>query len=340
LADDQPSQPGRRSPAAAVLRLTPLFLLPVAPWLLRSWLVTGNPVFPVFARWIPSRDFSPQTSAKFDAYNRYMLWGTRFAAHWSLGRRRALLLALGAAAIFVAGIAFTRIRSRFARATLVIATATVLIQLFAAGIYVRYWIPVMAILTLPLAALVDSAVRGSKRWLVLTAGAALGAVSLARQGLRSVGDDVPGLVASAIGVRDERSFLERHLPLFPLYERVNHAFPSESRLMLVSYCAGFYVDRMTYCADIPQDSLSYASWQTFLSDARRLGVTHVLAPTSLAAGQPLTSTTTGSVSALVQEQESEHVGRLLKERGHLIATAADEGLFEVNLDDGLDPHAP
>jgi len=53
------------------LRLLMLFLLPMIPWLVKSWLVTGNPIFPALWRSFPSPFWGPVNQAVLDAHQ---LW--------------------------------------------------------------------------------------------------------------------------------------------------------------------------------------------------------------------------------------------------------------------------
>lgn len=321
-------------------RVYPLALLPVVPWLMRSALVTGNPVFPMFARVIPTRDLSPLLSKQFDDYNRYMLWATRFGANWSLGQRKLILAGVALAAIALAGLAFARLRSYMSRALVLVTLGTVLAQLAAVGLYARYWIPSFAVMALPLLLLVAQRVRISERtgWGLLIAGSLLGSLSQARQGLNNAGRDASGLVKTALGLEPQRTFLLGHLPLYPLYERAN-LLPADAKILLSTYCGGFYLDRTSYCAESVQDALRLTTFHHFMADVTRLGATHVLAPSNLLsavqAGQFATQMNIkpgqGSVSEIYRAQQNEFVGRLLNEHGRLLASASDTGLYELDL---------
>lgn len=316
----------------------PLTLLPVAPWLIRSALLTGNPLFPMFARVIPTRDLSPLLSKQFDDYNRYMLWATRFGAHWSLGQRKLILAAVALAALALGGVAFVRFRSYMARALVLVALGTVLAQLAAVGLYARYWIPSLAVAALPLSLSLADRVRLSRTtgWMLLAAATLLGSIYQARQGVNAAARDASGLLRTAFGLEPQRDFLLRHLPLYPLYERANQ-LPPDAKILLSTYCGGFYMDRVTYCAESVQDALRLTAWEHFNADVNELGATHALAPTNLLAavraGQFATQMNIvpgqGSVSEIYRAQQNEFVGRLLDARGKALATASDMSLYEL-----------
>ena len=320
---------------------SPLVLLPIAPWLVRSAIVTGNPVFPLLARWIPSRDLSPKLAKQFDDYNRYMLWGTRLGSSFGLEQRKLILAGVALLVLALAAVALWRMRSYTARAMIFVIAGTALLQLGAVGLYARYWIPSLALLELPLFAALPSIRVLSERAgrAVLIVATALLSLYQSRQGLRSVDQDVSGLVSTAFGVQSQREFLLRHQPLYPLYERAN-LLPADAKIILSTYCAGFYMDRVNFCAEAVQDSLRLTTWPEFMSDVRTLGATHVLAPTRLAqavaAGQFATRQQMvagqGSVSEIYRAQQNEFVGRLLEEHGQLLSSATDMSLYAVDLD--------
>ncbi len=73
--------------------------------------------------------------------------------------------------------------------------------------------------------------------------------------------------------------------------------------MLSAYCGGFYIDRTTFCAEMVQQSLRFTTWEEFGADIRRLGITHIIAPSVLATGGPTPDLGGSSVSAITREGE-------------------------------------
>jgi hypothetical protein len=311
-------------------QLAPLAILPVTPWLLRAALVTGNPLFPMFAQWIPSRDFSPDLASRWEHFNRYMNWAIQIGADWSLARRKMTLAAVAAAVTLITILALPRLDSRLKRRTALVLLGTVLVQLGAVGLYLRYWIPLLSVLQLPIIAWFDRFLTRRPAQVAIVAATSLASLVQARKSLGSIGDDVAGLVETAVGIEDRRTFLLKHVPLFPLYEEANLRLSPESRILLSCYCGGFHLDRATLCADIIQGSLRMTNFADFLADLKSLGVTHVLAPRTLAEGGPLPPTDMASVALMVRSQEYDLVGRLLAQHGRLMSSAADQGLYALD----------
>jgi hypothetical protein len=319
-----------RSAAAFSARLLPFMLGPIVPWMARSAIVTGNPLFPLFARWIPSRDFSPDLSGKFDRFNRLMTWGNVIGRDWSIQQRTWVLAGACVVVALLGSVIVFRSRSWMARGTAAVVILVSLAQLSAAGLYLRYSIPLAAVVGLAIAATLDAVLSRRPAPAILLAVTMIGSLAQARRCLLLADSDARGLVKTALGLEGRRAFMLDHLALYPLYEQVNRDLPANAKVMLSCYCGGFYIDRTTFCADMVQDSLRFTSWEDFTSDLRRLGITHVIAPSALATGGPSPAFDRSSTSSITRESEYRFVRPLLTEHGRTRGTASDQGLYELD----------
>lgn len=311
-----------------LLSVLALGAAPVLPWFARSALVTGNPLFPLFAKKIPTRDLLPETAAMFDHYNRYFLWASRYNERWGVGFRQLVLLAAAAVVVALAAFAFVRLRTTMAKATAAVLGLIVLLQLSAVGLYLRYWVPVLPVLGLPILATLESTLLKLRwRW-ALVGFAALGSLYQARSSVSSAAGDVRGLVATALGLEDYPTFLNQHIVLYPLFDYANTRLPPTARIALAYQCRGFYIDRDTFCTEFPQDALGFSSWPAFLGAVQNLGVTHFMAPTRVALGDPPPPDFSGP-SMMYRGHKDQYIGRLLSKRGRLVAQAGDQGLYEL-----------
>jgi len=302
----------------------------VLPWFVRSAVVTGNPLFPLFARALPTRDFSPPTAAMYDLYNRYYLWASRFGLQWSLALRQMIL---AGALLVVGGLTlFLTLRSRtfITRASALVLGLGVLLQLSAAGLYLRYWTPVLPVLLLPVLAFMDQRLRLLHfRWLFVAL-VAVGSVRQARSSIADAEYDLGGIIRSAFGFESYPEFLARHLELYPLYETINRQLPLDSRVALSYSCRGFYIDRTTFCAEFPQDALGFSNWEAFSSNVKQLGITHFLAPTEVVEGRGIPPPDYSAPAMLFRDRENEYIARLLASRGRRIAKAGEQGLYALD----------
>jgi hypothetical protein len=313
-----------------MVQLIPFLAAPVVPWLTRAFVLTGNPFFPLLANRIPSRDLSADLATKLDNYNRYLTWGNTIGRDWSLTQRTHLLLAIGLVLLVVGLWTGFKLRTRIARGTAVIVTLTAVAQLSAAGLYFRYSLPLAAALMLPIAAPLESwlARRPMKlAWIAITLVCSL---MQARHSFFEEGANLSGLLTTVTGVQDRTAFLQERLPLYPLYERVNRDLPANSGIMLSGYCGAFYIDRATFCAENVQNSLRFTTWEEFIADVRRLGITHLIAPSALATGGPTPYLGGSNPSVITRGAQFRLVRQLLTQHSRTLQTASDQGLYEID----------
>ncbi len=310
--------------------LGPFVAAPILPWLTRAFLVTGNPVFPLFANLIPSRDLSAELATKVDRYNRYMTWGNFIGRDWTLEQRAWVLVGVAALIALLGVLAFFKLRGRTTRGVVVVLTISSLVQLSAAGLYIRYWTPIAAPIALQIAAALAPIL--SRRsvmvaWLGITLA---GSLVQARSSYVDSGSNLAGLLRTVAGLDERVNFVRTRLPLHPLYQRANRDLPAEAGIMLSGYCGGFYIDRRTFCAEFVHDSIRFTTWKEFTDDLRRLGVTHIIAPSALATGGPTPDLGGSSVSVVTRAEQYRLVRQLLTSHARTLETSSDQGLYEIS----------
>jgi hypothetical protein len=309
--------------------LTPFVAVPILPWLTRAFLVTGNPLFPLFANVISSRDLPADLAIQVDRYNRYLTWGNWIGRDWTLDQRAWVLFGVAGLLVLSGAIAFFKLRGWTTRGVVIVVTVTSIIQLYGAGLYIRYWIPLAAPLTLPI--VVALAPIFSRRsvmvaWLGLTLAASL----LQTRSSFQDRSNLAGLLRTVAGFDQRVDFLRARLPLYPLYEYVNSNLPAQARIMLSGYCGAFYIDRKTFCAEFVHSSLRFTSWSEFTDDLRRLRINYIIAPNALATGGPTPDLGGSSVSAVTRAAQYQMVRQLLTMHARVLATASDQGLYEIS----------
>jgi hypothetical protein len=314
----------------SLIPLVPFVAVPVIPWFTRAFILTGNPFYPVLASRIPSRDISPELATQIDSFNRYMNWGQSIGQGWSLEQRTQILLCVGLVVLLVGLFACFKLRTRMARGTAVIITITALAQLSQAGLYLRYSLPLAAALLLPLAALFTGWFARRPVMLAWVAITLVFSLTQARRIYIDDGANISGLVATAVGIQSRTTFLEQRLPLYPLYERINRDLPANAGIMLSGYCGGFHINRATFCAEMVQDSLRFTTWEEFTTDLRRLGITHLVAPSALATGGPNPHMGGASPSVITRARQYQLVRQLLTQHARTLQTASDQGLYEID----------
>src|SRR5262249_51530394 len=154
---------------------------------------------------------------------------------WTLEQRMWVLLGVAALLTLLGLLAFFKLRDWTARGASVVLTITSLVQLSAAGLYIRYWLPLAAALTVPIAAALAPIL--SRRTFVLAwVGLTLvGSLAHAHRNL-DVRSNPAELLRTVAGLGDRLNFLRSRLPLFPLYEYANRELPGDAGIMLSAYC--------------------------------------------------------------------------------------------------------
>lgn len=330
LLDDASEPFGRRLSrgVARCLRLSLFIAIPVVPWLVRSAVVTGNPIFPLAAGIIPTRDFAASLGESYSHYNRYLSWATSMGASLSIEARRMLLIGAAVGMTLFAAVVCFVLKSRIARSATLILLVVGLLQVATVGLYARYWIPLLAIVQALVVVVFAKFLQGRWQRVAIVAGTGLCSLYYARQSSLELGNDWGGMARAALGLEPRRDFIERHYPLYPIYEYVNDKVAADARVLSAYHCSSFYIDRDTYCTDFAQTALRFDSWSDFIADVERLGVTHVIAPRSVALGQKPPDVI---IPQQMREQQYQFLNRLLSQHGALLASAADQGLYAVDL---------
>jgi hypothetical protein len=114
-------------------------LLPVGPWLFRSWRLTGNPVFPMLSSLIPTRDWNQQMAAVFGVYVHYYSWAVETPL--SLNARRLIVVITGAVTLLGSVGIVARSKDPVARSLIGFAGIMAVATLAVLGMYFRYWLP-------------------------------------------------------------------------------------------------------------------------------------------------------------------------------------------------------
>jgi hypothetical protein len=307
--------------------LLALVVAPMVPWMIRSIIVVRNPVFPVLAQWIPTRNFPAERSRSFETWNRYMIWANSHGYDLSLGARKAILAVVAMVVLVVGALVWWRLRNPISRIVTIVLTATIIVQLYAAGLYFRYWTPLFAVLQLPILAFVLAKVDMR---IVRACALGLTLVLAGREVRSALNDDPVQLALSSVdeGKRDQER--ADRFGLLPLFDAANERTVGDEAVLEGYGCGAFYVDGPILCAETLETSLRLGDWDEFNSDLEKYQVRYVIAPTVLASGErPPALGGARSVGDIVRDDEFAMLSRLIQERGELITTALDQSLYRI-----------
>ena len=276
-------QVGWRPTAAMVAKFGAVSVLPVIPWLFRTWRVTGNPVFPALSSFIPSRDWNPEVGAAFGRFMRYYGWGVAAGPRLGVPQRQALMAAAGLLVAIVAVIAYRRLADRRLQALVVFSTIFVEISLAWTGLLFRYWLPATMCVAL-VAAVIGAGWAGRQRWRLWPA-AGLMALALGIQVAREVrhGSELAGRLRVATGARTQAQEFAGD-PAWQMWSYINAETPPDARVLMGAFgttiaqgnLMAFWVDRTTFITEAVMEAyLHFEDWAPFVQSIRKAGITHV-----------------------------------------------------------------
>jgi hypothetical protein len=248
-----------------------LFVAPVLPWLYRNWLVTGNPVYPMFSSIIPTRDWSAEQARTFGLFFRYYNWAKASGSRLGELQRKELLLFVALCFLVTFVIAVLRTKRRPLRDLLVFAAVILMFALWLTGLYFRFWLPALMCLALFVGRL--CADRWSERtltWsavLVLIAGLSLLA--------RSERDRFSSELRMVTG-QSSREQEYRDIPLWNTWSYINSTTPKDAHVLVASFVTtfgissggAFWAHRPCYTTDSHvQGFIQFGDWTAFVTAA-------------------------------------------------------------------------
>jgi hypothetical protein len=325
-----------RSVLGSLVLFGVLAVAPVLPWFARNAINTGNPLYPMFTQWIPSRDWPPELAVIFARYVKYYAWGV--AAGSKLGEpQRKLLVTITLLLVALGGtaVAITVRRRRELSLLVVFATLFVLISVQLTGLTFRYWMPALLCLALVPAALYADT-PASRRFGLWPASLLL-VIALVVQPLRKLQvhshAGVAGDLRVALGLT---SFDDEYgaMPLVQIWKAINADTPPDARVLLASFYttigsssfAGFWIDRMCYTTDAHlQGFLPLRDFDAFVAAVSREHITHVVVADERYSPDRL------GFSFPESQNEYPFALRLVREHGEKVRQAGIFGLYKLNL---------
>jgi hypothetical protein len=293
-----------------------LALLPVTPWLIRAWLQTGNPVYPLLSGIFPTRDWGQVAAQEFSDFFKYYNWGTGRLSALTLEERKLIRwIAMGLSAI-ITGLLIWRIKEREPRTIVGITGALVLITLWNTGLYLRFFTPIIAIFwVLTVYALLPYLKRYSFIPWAAVGGIALFSV-LFVFGHR--GQIAPSL-SVITGKTSREEYVMSKIPVARMWFETRGKIPAGSRVLAAGIVPYFYCD--SPCYYMTDSFFRTDSWDAFLEDLRRERITHLV----------LTPMYFPTVLPGVQLPNRILYVRLLAEkRGQLVIQVQDDRLYALS----------
>jgi hypothetical protein len=264
----------RETPRSAMAFVAGAFFLTYSPWMIRNWIWTDNPVYPLFKSWFTARIQGVEGNAPYlpPLLHRHEIYGESWVEIALLPLRVLLggvdgnpqffdgsgspLLAL----VFIAP--FIRLKSSVTRLVFPAAMAYLLLALFVSIARVRYFAPTLPLLCVVAAEVLAgilTACRASYRrfleWGVL-------AFILVSAGYYLNGKFQGAPIAFFTGKITRSEFISSRIPEYPLIEYANKRLPSHAHVYLLGTSNPFYL------FDVGSSSAGYYSFREIVAWSR------------------------------------------------------------------------
>jgi len=261
----------------AALKFAGIGACVVLPWFLRTWALTGNPLYPAFFSIFGGLEWTPDGYARLHEFYLRLntppgMPPTPTALWWSHAAVASVGILLAITVVLATRRSAMAIPARFAAPfTAFVCTFSIFnLRFLMAGI------PALAVC-------LASPLSGRDRLLAPVVGvvAALLAIPL---GINGVEPGMPTAARIALGMTSPEQYQSRHVLDYPVVTYVNRHLPAESRVLISELATNTALYRpQTLNADYwTQDSVHYDTVERMDADLRRLGVTHVVIQTRYA----------------------------------------------------------
>lgn len=273
-----------RDTLTALLRFGLIASGPVLPWLLRNWKLTGNPVFPMFASIIPTRDWTVEHGALFSRYIRYFSWGVASGSKLSESARKGLLLLAAIVITALAAGLWSRTKRPALRTLLAFSTVYTLLCIALTGLLFRYWLPGVVCFTVVGFVLFEQRLPQTR----LRYAPALAMIALAL-GIQLAGERKreSGLLSELRLITGLSTPAEEHANdlLWPMWARIRANTTPDARILVASFYTTFgassfgcyLLERTCFTTDSHlQRYIRLDDWNEFLASVRLAKIQYLL----------------------------------------------------------------
>jgi hypothetical protein len=295
-----------------------------APWLIRSWALTGNPFWPMFDRLFPTFDWDPQLTKPYNEWMKYYIWAADRMTGASMADRQRIVRMGQLATLGSALLVAWRWRNPHVRAFLWVATPLIIALMAGAGLYMRYFQPLFPLYLLIVAFAVGQYIDRWKVAQVATVGVLLFFT------WRVVPNVLPKPMLAlqlATGRADRGAYLDTALPGWRIWKRLDDVAQPGAPVLTFGAVAPFYSNHPTFAADpLRQSRIRLDEFDAFVASIKKEGIKHLVMAN---ADTPQPKYALPDFTWLDNAQP--FVVRLAKEHGRLIAQESGQQLYQLDL---------
>lgn len=315
-----------------IVSLLIICLLPLLPWMFRTWYLTGNPIYPMLANVFPTRDWSAEQGVAFTNFFKYYNWGTFMGSGMSLHHRVVILNVLRGVIALSAIAALRKITNIENRVLYVLICLFGISLMSNTGLYIRYYLPIQGIAyVLALSLLMRN--RFSVKIAQITIPILI--LVIVWVGMKSDRGNYMEKTKFITGINSREKQLSSDTSgFYQTWKYVNEKVEPDAPILVTAFFqsmamnAGgtFLSDHPCYTTDAYlQTCIRMDTWENYIKDIQRLKLEYVFSSSILRYENH-------SASYAPAANEYPFSRRLVKEYGNLLFRA---GEFEVYKLDGL-----
>ncbi|MCS6777827.1 MAG: DUF1420 family protein [Chloroherpetonaceae bacterium] len=325
------------------VRYASICILFVAPWYVRAWVMTGDPMYPFLWKWFHPIDWDADAHRRLTEYLRDFI--TLPSMRLTPAQVAQVKLISGLVVLLAGLIFLSRPATHTLRPLSLFTVAALALQVLLGGIYLRYLIPLLLPLILVILWVVDRMLL-RHTWARTVAGLLLVGLHWGEHHLlhypHRVLAEIQQALPVVLGRVSREQYLARRLPNFPILEWANHHLPPGSNVVMGLWHGvyGSLLHHRSMGTNLwLQNALRFSSWNTLLSDLARHNATHLLVEHRPPPSQEQINTMTRE-EQLRATVEFPLLERLRTERGELLVEMGNFALYQLRLGSTNPPTNP
>jgi len=301
-----------------VFRLTALATIPIAPWLLRAWMLTGNPVYPFLSFVFPTPGWSSDIAWAFREYYQHYNWGVTHP-EWSHGLRQALRLSAFGLVLFLTAWGGFRIRAAVPKFLALLSGLAALNSIWSLGLFWRLTLPLMPLFLL--CALSLAASFWARR-VVRFGASALATLAIVAAIVKGSAGSLRDSLAYQAGSLSRVQFLKNNGFNMDMVALARRHIPSDANAIVYPAKTYYYDFRNLWTLPFNQGNIRFDSWENFNDDIDAMKVRYFICAEAVTINLQLPIYT----PAL---NEQVFLRRLVAERAEKVAVVNGDALWRI-----------